>query len=411
MVGMPISQMMILMCTLPTWTANGSDGATQKQAVDRQMSMFKAPCPHRGGPSDPPAVLLPINNRLLKMARLRVPNGNGTIDLPPQLGGPVFTRHGGNYTQDYFQQLNEDCPDCPWWKDTKPEDEGAAASNTELFAIVPRWMSTSASWLNHGWLDPPDGSTPRQVMLHYHVLGFEAKEWKAAVSKVYGAFDWELSKKLHSVEVKSAKLTKGPYFMGRAPSKVLVLRPEVDLSRTRNIAEFKRITASLIQMAVISERTLVFPDIPCKAKWTHVNKEHGHLVCGDPTKKHQHDVLQHLQLDREALPYMALVEPWNRLTHLQLDREALPYMALVEPWNRENSEKEVALFYSFYAAQSCLSIGGHTGLMNVEYQHWMIHDAQDSARKGPSDQNCIFCESPQGEGYLFDDISFRDVQE
>ena len=70
----------------------------------------------------------------------------------------------------------------------------------------------------------------------------------APCSKVYGHFDWELSRLLHKDPAIDALLMPGPYVRGPAPERVLALSPDVDLSRTRNLVEYKRIVAGLLQV-------------------------------------------------------------------------------------------------------------------------------------------------------------------
>ena len=70
----------------------------------------------------------------------------------------------------------------------------------------------------------------------------------ATCSKIYGGFDWALSRFLHSDKDADAALAPGPYFTGKTPTRVLALHPDVDLSRTRNLRDFKRITAGLLQV-------------------------------------------------------------------------------------------------------------------------------------------------------------------
>ena len=74
-------------------------------------------------------------------------------------------------------------------------------------------------------------------------------------SKVYGTFDWQLSKRLHSSPKAKAVLLPGPYLSGAAPDRVLVLPPAiVSLGRTRNIQEYKRVIAGLVQVRACCNR-------------------------------------------------------------------------------------------------------------------------------------------------------------
>ena len=74
-------------------------------------------------------------------------------------------------------------------------------------------------------------------------------------SKIYGGFDWKLSKFMHADEVAAKELLPGPYFTGKTPKRVIMLSPSLDLSLTRHLREFKRITAGLIQVRVYFEHT------------------------------------------------------------------------------------------------------------------------------------------------------------
>ncbi len=80
-------------------------------------------------------------------------------------------------------------------------------------------------------------------------------------SKIYGGFDWKLSKFMHADEVASKELLPGPYFTGKTPTRVIMLSPALDLSHTRSLREFKRITAGLIQV------------------WSSVESAYVHVAC------------------------------------------------------------------------------------------------------------------------------------
>eukprot|EP00798_Chlamydomonas_sp_ICE-L_P001116 gene1116-3949_t len=191
----------------------------------------------------------------------------------------IFTGVGGLYSDAYFKQLREDCDDeskCPWFKD-------GSGNFTETFMTIPKWFSFSEAGLNHGFLTPLDGSRPRQVMVHYHYMHFASGSWKMAASKIYGGFDWALSKILHVDQSANEKMLPGPYMTGAAPDRVIALSPMIDLSSTRSPREYKMIIAGLLQLAIISNRTVVYPDMPCTAKWLHKGKD-GNSACATGDK-------------------------------------------------------------------------------------------------------------------------------
>ena len=68
-------------------------------------------------------------------------------------------------------------------------------------------------------------------------------------SKLYGRFDWLLSKFLHNEDPEvHLDLPPGPYFSGKPASRVLAISTFIDLSRTRSAHEFQRIVIGLLQV-------------------------------------------------------------------------------------------------------------------------------------------------------------------
>ena len=67
-------------------------------------------------------------------------------------------------------------------------------------------------------------------------------------SKIYGGFDWALSRFLHADKEADAKMAPGPYFTGAVPRRVIALSPDIDLSKTRTLRDFKRVIAGLLQV-------------------------------------------------------------------------------------------------------------------------------------------------------------------
>eukprot|EP00798_Chlamydomonas_sp_ICE-L_P005226 gene5226-18456_t len=364
MVGKPITKMALAACLPDDWSGEG--GLSKTSAIDTQTSMVK--CDEIKSEVVQPPVSFPKEPRFpdffnhFNSMTIKTPAGSAG-SMPPELGGPIYSTKGGQYTEQYFELLKGDCADdsqCPWWKsDSDPEH---ANDVTEEFGFVPSWLSTSAAALNHGWLTPVDGSRPRQVMFHFrvppfvmfhfhvlpfvrnewkaavmfhfHVLPFVRNEWKAAVSKIYGAFDWKLSKFLHANKESHAKLAPGPYLAGHIPTKVLplspsidtsktrslrefkqinaglvlLLSPSIDMSKTRSLREFKQITAGLVQLALLSGRTVVYPDMPCATPWVHQDVQEGPKDVQEGPKACNNS-LGVLRLPAESMPYAARTIP------------------------------------------------------------------------------------------------------
>eukprot|EP00798_Chlamydomonas_sp_ICE-L_P007561 gene7561-713_t len=210
MAGRPMCDLFLLTCTPESWSPEGSGGATREVVRDRQKKLYSGVCRTSqlkevdlptGWPEKP---LLPKHLTNAHSLNMRVPNSNNSWE-PAHLGGAMFTRTGGSYTDEYFAQLKDDCPGCPWWKDEKPEDESAAAATIEKFI------------------------------------------------KIYGYFDWSLSRSVHSSPEYNKAMTLGPYASGQIAKRVLVMSPHVDLSNTQNQKDFRRI--------VIAKRVLVMPPL------------------------------------------------------------------------------------------------------------------------------------------------------
>eukprot|EP00798_Chlamydomonas_sp_ICE-L_P028219 gene28219-31324_t len=147
--------------------------------------------------------------------------------------------------------------------------------------------------------------------------------------KLFSRFQWNLSRELHMEKhIKS----DGPYFSGKEPAeRVLLLQHDVDLSRTENNLEMKLIVQGLIQLAILSNRTVVFPDVPCEAGW--MLEQRNSSAC---------DGSSYLKMSA---------------------RELFPYAALV----------------------------GFKAMLNLEYeQQWLHVDAPSGAESTPSDANTAF---------------------
>eukprot|EP00798_Chlamydomonas_sp_ICE-L_P007616 gene7616-771_t len=178
--GRPISATAWNECADPSWETTLADGTklTKQQAWDRQTKLVDCQSKINTSTLSPPSFPAKPSlgdkfNELLHID-LKLPN-NGGPDFPTKLGPPIFSDKGGKYSDYYFQQLKADCDET------------------------------------------------RQVMVHFHSLASVRREWRASVSKIYGGFDWKLSRYLHSDPEANKKLAPGPYMAGVMPERVLVM--------------------------------------------------------------------------------------------------------------------------------------------------------------------------------------------
>eukprot|EP00798_Chlamydomonas_sp_ICE-L_P004441 gene4441-14591_t len=231
------------------WKSPGENGCSKKECMDRQGAM--------------------VNCRGHTKTMTYAPHESvWPLPHPPR----YFSEKGGLYSQCFLDQLNGDCPPalCAWWPDTDIADREKAHSIRETFVFAPSWFWSSAYQVRSGLATPIDGKRPRQVAVHAHAPPGTSRNSKLAMRKIYNKFHYDLSRKLH----KSGQLSgAGPYFMNQVstqpPTRVLVLHPSVDLSLTANHLEMKMIVQGMVQLALLSNRTLVYPDVACEAGWMH----------------------------------------------------------------------------------------------------------------------------------------------
>eukprot|EP00798_Chlamydomonas_sp_ICE-L_P005227 gene5227-18457_t len=297
----------------------------------------------------PAAPKLPGPLMSYRSSILQVPNPKGNPD-PAEFGGPMWTREGGNYTGHYFQQLKEDCPE-------------RLRVTLKRFTFLSKCFAASSAGLDHGYFTPLGGSRPRQVMMHFHVLMLAAREWKGAVAKIFGAFDWELSRFLHSDTEANKKMMPGPYFCGAPPLRVIALHPDIDLSKTANLQEFNRI------VAFMTDRSIVYPDIPCKAKWVHSGGDIS--ACTDTSKT--------LSIGSQ---------------------QYLPRAARVAPYDTNDKRKEFRIAHAYLANRDCLGPNNDKfqAMLEVEFEQWCAVDAPAGTTLIPGPTNTLFDPSGGANG-------------
>eukprot|EP00798_Chlamydomonas_sp_ICE-L_P031468 gene31468-6656_t len=254
----------------------------------------------------------------------------------PAFGGRYFDHTGGVYSGAFIAQMKDDCPDCPWWPDEDPE---AASKITESFAFVPQWLAASAWRLNTGYLTPLDGGETTTTTIPPPPPGtFGSTHMKIGVRRPYNRYHFEYSKALHSHPNGPTFLkSPGPYMVGlEAPKRLLILHPDVDLSWVANPEEYRIITLGLIQLAMLSSRTLVFPDLPCNTSMV--------FDFGDESKGCAPNGPRALRLNN-------------------------PYLWL----------------------DACVNTPGLTGLLHMEFEHyWLKYDRPAGANVEAGTQNTAF---------------------
>ena len=91
-------------------------------------------------------------------------------------------------------------------------------------------------------------------------------------SKIYGGFDWKLSRFLHADSTVEG-LPPGPYAAGGTPARAIAFAPDLDLSRTRSLVEHKRITAGLLQVGGCgADKARVHPCLDTSTVWLNHTK-------------------------------------------------------------------------------------------------------------------------------------------
>eukprot|EP00798_Chlamydomonas_sp_ICE-L_P009579 gene9579-7505_t len=120
------------------------------------------------------------------------------------------------------------------------------------------------------------------------------------------------------------------------------------------------ITMGLTLLAMLSNRTLVYPEPPCAAAW--MLKNHNTSGCDAS---------------------MAL-EP--------VTLELMPYAALDDPAAGASSTKSVRFASTFTLHGGCVGGGQnyYTGMLNVEFERWLLHDCPSGTAKEPGPTNSAF---------------------
>lgn len=144
-----------------------------------------------------------------------------------------------------FAQVQEDCPDCPWWQDVRNASQAKAAfNNVEAWMMLPGWMVHS--WYNRGaaglWATQP----PQQVVGHAHTVHQGDRGASKVIVQLFSG-TW-------TYRVGRFALNKRLNAMPRAAAgsaKLLVLAPSVQRSAARLLGsdpELRHLLLGLLQV-------------------------------------------------------------------------------------------------------------------------------------------------------------------
>lgn len=198
--------------------------------------------------------------------------------------------------------LKEDCPQCPDWPENRPTiptdrfqdllskpemnitdiqlflDDSIA---TETFAMSPPWLIYSLLNVRTGTLTGPNNKHHQGYPFVGHIhrwgdMGFPFY-YKLEARKVYGRYNYslgyELLRKQGEPDIKIYGFGKTDRSKKANVSTVISLSPNIDLRRTRTWGEFASIVYGLLQVARLSGRIAVLPDLPCETSWLYSEEE------------------------------------------------------------------------------------------------------------------------------------------
>ena len=398
--------------------ARNGQKLTTNQAIENMVSIiafgsrgkiYSAP-PNQAWLDNLGWVQLPQIDAQMWATNVTVPNMN--YGFPEELGGLIYPdTPSGTYSSKWIETLKNDCPSCPWFNDKRPltaEDPLYKlfptndyskiprltnetqlslfidpAVKKETFGNTPRWFASSLFSLRRGMAL----GTKSKMKNHYLSIGhihywFGQNDKKMILRKLYGAYNYTLGSEL------ALRRNQTPYEKSTPFDRVLMLDPRIDLSRIRDWNEFSSIITGLIQLAKLSHRVLVMPEVPCVAQWIYEKSWLGRYknVCTVPQLWQD----QGFQILTVAYP---------------VDKES---GELVGGWSRrllgDNEPKETNFMkpeiQSWWAGQKMMTqilalispaCSHGFAIPTPDLYHWLKHsEAGKLATAKPSDSNTVF---------------------
>jgi hypothetical protein len=269
------------------------------------------------------------------------------------------------------------------------------AMKRETFGNMPKWFA--ASLFNHrrGMSLGPGAKMKNSYLSIGHIhYWFGQTDKKMSIRKFYGAYNYTLG------SILAARRNETPYERVTPFERVLVLDPKIDLSRLRDWKEFASIIMGMFQVAKLSHRVLVMPEVPCEAQWTYDRQWLGKYtnICMAPTlwQDHGWQILSIIYpVDKES---GELVGGWGwSRRRLMAD----------EPKDTAFLKPEVQAWWSSqkYMAQIMALVSpacSHQhAIPTPDYHHWIKYSEPGKrASSKPSDSNSAFRVDPSQQDLL-----------
>lgn len=217
-----------------------------------------------------------------------VPNTEGK--WPDNLGGRGYPPHRGNHSRAWMDLLREDGMKtggarAPMWPDPElplariassasKNSPGATTtqSSSETFAFMPWWMT--GSWSHMGslgyWLSDLMPTVP-QVIAHFVAVP-AGVHGKVIVQQAMGRYNWTLAEwtlkdKLYFMD-QPAEASPHPPPPTPTPlaRRLVAFSPAVNLTFNTQ-GELVAALKGLVQVAVLTNRSVVWPTLPCRSPW------------------------------------------------------------------------------------------------------------------------------------------------
>lgn len=336
-------------------------------------------------------------------------------------GGRIFPdTPSGIYSNTWIETLKNDCPSCPWFNDKRPligEDPlyqlfpsgdysklQRPANESQLnlfidpaikkesFGNMPHWFASSLFSHRRGMSLGPAATMRNSYLSIGHIHNwFGQSDRKMSFRKFYGAYNFSLG------SILAARRNETPYERATHFDRVLVLDPKIDLSRLRDWNEFSSMIMGLKQLARLSHRVLVMPEVPCVAQWLHEKQwlQKYKSICMAPTffQDHGFQILSVIYpVDKES---GELVGGWSRRRMAEEAKDTNFLKPEVQAW--WSSQKYMA---QVVAAVSPACTHRHA-ITTPDFHHWLRNSEPGKrASSKPSDSNSAFRVDPSQQDLM-----------
>jgi hypothetical protein len=367
---------------------------------------------------------IPDLDRSFSHGFLTVPNL--AYGFPEILGGRGWPDGPqGNYSLDFENMLKEDCPKCPWWKEERPLDESIKLELIQLkgrqrlvipmdpdikperFALTPKWLSSGLLVARRGTivgLNSNRQGYPAMGHIHRWLTLNGGFYYKLDSRKLYGRYNWTVGAALKEKYGYASVYASGR--LGFESSRLLALSPSIDLARTRSWEEVANIILGLFEVARLSNRVALIPQIPCKSPWLRgldLSDDAISALYGTARTSTVHLILEalnalrrntchglELQSDETEMDVFfpvdakgELIGGWAR--KLLKRRDHMHSHDILDPFWRSHRHS-VADLYMF--SEFCIQM---PAMLPPEFFHWLKHDeVGKEAKAEPDKSNTVF---------------------